>query len=134
VGAAIEAVQQVRGWRDQVGVAAGDRVPARLDADGYEATAGQVARLARLDLSSDGGDPVARVTIPGGSVLVYEGGGFDPQAAERRRQERREHLQAELDRVQRKLDNPGFVGKAPPAVVDAEREKLARLRAELDAL
>jgi valyl-tRNA synthetase len=134
VGAAIEAVQQVRGWRNQVGVAAGDRVPARLAADGYEALAGQVARLARLDLSPDGGDPVARVTIPGGAVLVYAGGGFDPEAAERRRQERRDHLQAELNRVQRKLDTAGFVEKAPPAVVDAEREKLARLRTELEEL
>jgi valyl-tRNA synthetase len=134
VGAAIEAVQQVRGWRDQVGVAAADRVPARLDADGDDTMASQVARLARLDLSPDGGDPVARVAIPGGSVLVYAGGGFDPQAAERRRQERREHLQAEIDRVRRKLDNPGFVEKAPPAVVEAERQKLARLGAELDAL
>jgi valyl-tRNA synthetase len=115
-------------------VAAADRVPARLDADGYDAMASQVARLARLDLSPDGGDPVARVAIPGGSVLVYAGGGFDPQAAERRRQERREHLQAEIDRVRRKLDNPGFVEKAPPAVVEAERQKLARLGAELDAL
>jgi valyl-tRNA synthetase len=134
VGAAIEAVQQLRGWRDQVGVAPAERVPARLDADGYEAMASQVARLARLDLSSDGGDPVARVTIPGGAVLVYAGGGFDPRAAERRRKERRERLRAEIGRSEHKLENPGFVENAPGRVVEAEREKLARLRAELDTL
>ena len=37
-------------------------------------------------------------------------------------------------RAERKLGNQGFVAKAPPEVVQAEREKLERLRAELEAL
>ena len=134
VGRAIEAVREVRGWRDRVGVTARDRVPARLEAAGYEVMADQVARLARLDLSPDGGDPVARVTIPGGAVLVLAGGGFDPEAAERRRAQRRDDLQAEIARSQAKLANQGFVAKAPAAVVEGEREKLRRLRGELEAL
>ena len=134
VGRAIEAVREVRGWRDRVGVTARDRVPARLEAAGYESMADQVARLARLDLFPDGGDPVARVTIPGGAVLVLAGGGFDPAAAERRRAQRRDHLQAEIARSEAKLANQGFVAKAPPAVVEGERDKLRRLRGELEAL
>ena len=134
VGRAIDAVRALRGWRDRVGCSPGDRVPVRLAADGYEATAAQVARLARLELSGDGGDPVATVTIPGGSVLVLPGGGFDPQAAEHRRQERRRALEAEVARSESKLANRGFVEKAPAAVVEGEREKLARLRADLEAV
>jgi valyl-tRNA synthetase len=134
VGRAIEAVREVRGWRDRVGVTARDRVPARLEAAGYEVMADQVARLARLDLSPDGGDPVARVTIPGGAVLVLAGGGFDPEAAERRRAQRRDDLQAEIARSEAKLANQGFVAKAPAAVVEGEREKLRRLHGELEAL
>ncbi|HKG17529.1 MAG TPA: valine--tRNA ligase [Solirubrobacteraceae bacterium] len=134
VGRAIEAVREVRGWRDRVGVTARDRVPARLEAAGYEVMADQVARLARLDLSPDGGDPVARVTIPGGAVLVLAGGGFDPEAAERRRAQRRDDLQAEIARSEAKLANQGFVAKAPAAVVEGEREKLRRLQGELEAL
>ena len=34
--------------------------------------------------------------------------------------------QGELARVQGKLNNPGFVSKAPEAVVNAEREKLGK--------
>jgi valyl-tRNA synthetase len=134
VGRAIEAVREVRGWRDRVGVTARDRVPARLEAAGYEFMTDQVARLARLDLFPDGGDPVARVTIPGGAVLVLAGGGFDPAAAERRRARRRADLQAEIARSEVKLANQGFVAKAPPAVVEGERDRLRRLRGELEAL
>jgi len=37
-------------------------------------------------------------------------------------------------RAAKKLANPGFVAKARPEVVEAEREKLARLEAEREAL
>jgi valyl-tRNA synthetase len=130
----IGAVQALRGWRERVGVPAGEAVPAVLDAGGYDATASQVARLARFDFSGDGGDPVATVTIPGGAVRVLPGGGFDPDAAERRRAERRDQLERDIARAEDKLANDGFVQKAPAAVVEAEREKLARLRADLDSL
>jgi hypothetical protein len=40
----------------------------------------------------------------------------------------------EIERVQEKLARPGFVEKAPAAVVEGERERLRRLRAELEAL
>ena len=101
---------------------------------GYDAMAEQVARLARLELHPDGGDPVARVTIPGGALLVFAGGGFDPEAAERRRAQRRGELEGEITRSQRKLANPGFIEKAPADVVAGEREKLERLRSELESL
>jgi valyl-tRNA synthetase len=43
-------------------------------------------------------------------------------------------LRVEIERIRGKLDNPGFVAKAPVAVVDGERERLQRLTAELEAL
>jgi valyl-tRNA synthetase len=74
------------------------------------------------------------VAIPGGAVQVLAGGGFDPAAAERRRAERRAKLQAEIERVERKLSNPAFVERAPADVVEGERAKLARLREEAEGL
>ena len=50
VAAVIEAVTAVRSWRNQAGVRPGERLPARLAAQGYEDTAALVARLARLEL------------------------------------------------------------------------------------
>ena len=34
-------------------------------------------------------------------------------------------LQKEIDRLSKKLSNPGFLGKAPTAVVEKEKAKLA---------
>ncbi len=42
-------------------------------------------------------------------------------------------VSAEVDRLDRKLSNQGFVAKAPAAVVDAERAKLAAAREKLTA-
>jgi valyl-tRNA synthetase len=43
-------------------------------------------------------------------------------------------LLKEIERGERMLCNPGFTEKAPPEVVQAEREKLERYKRELDAL
>jgi valyl-tRNA synthetase len=131
----IAAVQAVRAWRDGVGARPSAKIPARLDADGYEPIAAALARLARLELSAgNGSEPVATVAIPGGAVHVLPTEGVDLGAADRRVAERRERLRGEVARAEGKLSNRGFVEKAPDAVVQAERDKLDRLRAELEAL
>jgi valyl-tRNA synthetase len=135
VGRAIAAVQALRSWRASVELKPGDVVPGRLEADGYDALADQVGRLARFEWDGAGGDAgVASIAIPGGAVAVLAGGGFDPAAADRRRDEQRAKLQSEIERAEGKLANPGFVDKAPPHVVDAERAKLDALRKELEEL
>jgi valyl-tRNA synthetase len=134
VARVIEAVQAVRGWRVEAGVKVSAVLPARLSADGYDETREHVARLGRLQWSADGGDGVAAVAVPGGLVEFLPSEDLDLDAAGRRREEERAKVQAEIDRSEAKLANPGFVEKAPPAVVQAERDKLERLRAELRAL
>jgi valyl-tRNA synthetase len=46
----------------------------------------------------------------------------------------RARLRKEIERGEKMLANEHFVTKAPPEVVEAEREKLARYRRELDAI
>jgi valyl-tRNA synthetase len=130
----IEAVQALRGWRDLAGVKVGAQLAARLAADGYEETAEHLARLARLSFSSNGGQPVASVAVPGGTVEILASDELDLEAARRRLADKRDKLQAEIDRSESKLENGGFVSKAPLAVVEEERQKLARLKAELETL
>jgi valyl-tRNA synthetase len=43
-------------------------------------------------------------------------------------------LNSEIARCEKMLSNPSFVERARAEVVEAEREKLARYRRELDAL
>jgi valyl-tRNA synthetase len=128
---AIAATQELRGWRDRVGAAAGKPVPARLEAEGYDRTADHIARLARGEWSTDRGEPVATVGVPGGSILVMASEAVDLEAAAERAEAQRATLEKEIARAEGKLGNPGFVSKAPPAVVEKERRKLEELKREL---
>jgi valyl-tRNA synthetase len=76
-----------------------------------------------------------RVALAGDDLRIFEAvvrpgkaAGDGNAAAEIRRLER------EIQRAQGMLDNDRFVQNAPAEVVEAEREKLARYRRELDAL
>ncbi len=131
VSAAIEAIRLIRGWREDLGVKPGPFLRARMD--GNAETAPLIARLARLELVEDG-EGAASVAIPGGVVEVMAGDGFDPSLAGEKAAQQRAELETEIKRAEGKLANEGFVAKAPSAVVDAEREKLARLRVELAEL
>ena len=132
VGRVIEAVQAMRGWRDFAGVKAAATVPARLAAEGYEGTEEHLARLARLSFTADGAEPVASVPVPGGAIEILPSDDVDVEGAQRRLAARRAKLEEEIERAERKLGNQGFVDKAPPDVVQAERDKLKRLKDELD--
>jgi valyl-tRNA synthetase len=135
VGRAIAAVTALRGFRDRCQVRPGAVVPVRLAAGGYENVGATLTSLARvqLDGASDA-EPVAGVAVPGGTIDILPSPDVDVEAAERRLEARRAELRGEIERAERKLANQGFVAKAPPQVVDAEREKLARYRAELEGL
>jgi valyl-tRNA synthetase len=142
----IAAVQALRSWRNSAGVRPGATLTARLSASGYEQTVDDLARLARVTLqiptaggpgangATPSGETVASVPVPGGFVEILPGGDLDLEATEHRREQQRAGLEAEIDRARRKLANPGFTAKAPAAVVQAERDKLARLEAERDAI
>jgi valyl-tRNA synthetase len=139
VGRCVAAVTELRRYRDEAGVKPSAVLPARFAADGYDGTAAQVARLARLELveavgATDGADVAAEVPVPGGAVQLLASDDFDPDAAATRVAERRDKLQVEIDRLEAKLANERFVERAPAAVVQGERDKLAGYRDELDRL
>jgi valyl-tRNA synthetase len=134
VGRMIEAVQAVRGWRETVGAKPGAWLDARLEADGYAEVTASLARLARLRLVDNGGAPVATVPVQGGAIAILPTDELDLGEAERKKTTERERLRAEITRAEGKLANQSFVERAPDSVVQAERDKLARLQAELEAV
>ena len=134
VGRVISATAAIRNWRDVVGVKQGEVLGARLEAvEGWdEESAALLARIARLRLRFGEEGGVASVAIPGGVLVVLDG--VDPGAHEERRERERSRLAAEIERLDAKLANAAFVANAPAELVAREREKLAALRAELEAL
>ncbi|MBA2421143.1 MAG: class I tRNA ligase family protein, partial [Thermoleophilaceae bacterium] len=133
VGRLIEAVTELRRYRDEVGAKASVAIPVRMEAAGYDGLEEQLARLARLTLAPNGDEAVAEVRVPGGAVGILPSDAFDPEEARRRVAARCEKLEAEIDRLERKLANERFTERAPAEVVEAERAKLAEYRAALDA-
>jgi valyl-tRNA synthetase len=127
IGQAIALTRALRRWRDLAGVPVKQVLTARTDDSRPHEL---VSRLARVDFSEDGGQPIASVA----GVELLETEGVDPEAVAARIEERREKLRAEVKRGEGKLSNEGFIAKAPADVVDAEREKLAAYRAELEEL
>jgi len=127
VGEAIELTRRLRAWRELAGVPVASVLAARVDGEQPHEFVG---RLARFEFSDDGSEPVASV----GPVQVLATGEIDAEAVRQRIEARRAELESEVERGERKLENEGFVAKAPPEVVEEERAKLDRYRAELEEL
>jgi valyl-tRNA synthetase len=125
--AGIELTRRLRAWRDLVEAPAAVVLPVR--AEGIEPQE-FVGRLSRVEFTEDGGDPVAAV----GPVKVLASEAIDAEAVAARLEARREELRSEVARAEGKLGNEKFVDRAPAEVVDEEREKLERYRAELEEL
>jgi valyl-tRNA synthetase len=136
VGAVKEAIQALRRYREEIGAPAADRIAARVVTEQrglYEDSLPTIARLSRFDLEiaePDGALGEATIAIPGATVDVQ----VDAEAAGARRRERVAKVRQEIERSEGKLANRGFVDKAPPELVQAERDKLERYRRELDEL
>jgi valyl-tRNA synthetase len=124
---AIELTRRLRAWRDLVEAPAAAVLPVRVEgAEPQEF----VGRLARVELTEDGSDPVAAV----GPVKILASPEIDAAAVAARLEARRVELRSEVTRAEGKLGNERFIARAPAEVVAEEREKLARYRAELEEL
>ncbi len=127
VRAGIELTRRLRAWRDLVEAPAATVLAAR--AEGVEPRE-FVGRLARVEFMGDGSDPIAAV----GPVKILASAEIDAEAVAARLEARREELRSEVARAEGKLANEKFVARAPADLVEEEREKLGRYRAELEEL
>jgi valyl-tRNA synthetase len=123
----IALTRSLRAWRDVLGVPAKAVLPAVTE---EMAPPEFVGRLSRFAFDGVGAEPLAKV----GPVRVLASEALDLAAVEERLGGRRQELRSEIERAERKLGNEGFVAKAPAAVVEEERGKLERYRAELEEL
>ena len=139
VGWVVDLVTGLRSLRSETNVPAGAKVPALLigaskeTAQRLERYQAEIDRLARLDYS------VVADAAPAGSVTFVLGeaivaiplaGVMDIGAEKARLSKEIARCTKEIETVSRKLDNPGFVAKAPAEVIDEQRERRAAYEAE----
>jgi valyl-tRNA synthetase len=106
---------------------------ARLDAN--EAFLRSLAKLESITRLTDSDEAPESATALVGEMklLVPMAGLIDKDAELARLNKEIERLEKEVQRLNGKLNNDSFVGKAPEAVVQKEREKLAEARSSLDS-
>jgi valyl-tRNA synthetase len=123
----IELTRRLRAWREMVDAPAATQLAGRVEGEQPQEFVG---RLARFQFEDDGGDPIASV----GTVRVLDSAEIDARAVLERLEKRREELRSEVARAEGKLANEKFVSRAPVELVEEERAKLERYRAELEEL
>ncbi|MDE2421621.1 MAG: valine--tRNA ligase [Gammaproteobacteria bacterium] len=95
-----------------------------------------LAKVESLDILAVGDEPPLSSSSMIGQVSLFVPmkGLIDPKAEQARLQKEMDKLQKAVDILAGKLSNEGFVAKAPPAVVEVERAKLAEQREQLGRL
>lgn len=99
----------------------------RVRAERYASYLHKLGRMAAIEiLSADETAPQAATALIGDmQLLIPLADLIDPVAERARLAKQLAQRQAEITRIERKLDNSGFIAKAPAAVVQKERDKLA---------
>jgi valyl-tRNA synthetase len=89
-----------------------------------------------MTILADGDNaPMSTTQLVGEMELLIPMAGLIDVAAEMARIDKQlEKLSGEVARIEGKLSNEGFVAKAPAAVIDKERSKMADLKRDMDKL
>jgi valyl-tRNA synthetase len=141
----IGVIRAVRNIRAEYGVEPARHIEAYVIAEGMrpslEASEALIVALARvrpLHIVSQAGDApqegVVTAVLKDSQVVLPMGGMFDLEAERQRLEKQIVAAEAEVERLQGKLANREFLARAPAAVVEREREKLAAAQARLAGL
>ena len=79
-------------------------------------------------------DETVQIITDSASIFLPLSDIIDTEKERARLEGEQKKLIGEIERLEKKLSNEGFVAKAPAAVVDGERAKLAKYRENLDGI
>lgn len=130
-------VTEVRRFRSDQGLRPGQRVAARLvGIEGTELAGHEEAirSLLRLTPPDDGFAASASLIAEGITVDLDMSGTVDVAAERRRLDKDLAAARSEAEQAERKLANADFTAKAPAAVVDKTRQRLADARSDIARL
>ncbi len=141
LGWVVRLIGEVRTVRSEMGVPPSQPSPVLLrDASEANLARGNrwrdaIGRLARASefgaLPGEVPRGSAQAVLDEATIVLPLAGVIDLDAERARLARERDKVAREAEAVARKLDNPDFVGRAKPEVVDENRERLAHARAEL---
>ena len=139
IGRLIALIEAVRSVRAEMNVPPSARLPLLvLEADdelralagGEAALISRLARIEGIETVETAPKGAVTITLEGGAVALPLAGIVDGAAEKARLEKALKKVEKEADGIARKLDNPGFLAKAPEDVVEENRERLQELRAE----
>jgi valyl-tRNA synthetase len=143
IGWIVKLVSEVRSVRSEMNVPAGAKIPlvlvgankaTRARAEIHEDT---IERLARIDSISFAKAPPpgsAQIVLGEATAALPLAGVIDMDAERTRLAREIGKVRAEIQKVDAKLANASFVAKAPPEVVEENRERRAAFEATLAKL
>lgn len=147
-----EVISSIRTLRSELNIAPTVRCAAALrpstpdEAELLAATADYIRRLARLDSLTIGTQivrpkPSVSGVAKGVEVFLSLANIVDIEAERRRIEKELERISTQLEDIDKKLNNPNFLERAPAEIVEREKEKqrsfsemLAKLRLHLEEL
>ena len=145
----IEIIRSIRNKRREFKVESSKRIPAQIDAgellSAISSHAQTIQTLAKIEPitfgDSSGKSPVWGDAMSLGLILqrgikvsIPLKDMFDLEAERKRLQREIEQSQAEVARLEARLKDQDFLTRAPAAVVDKERQKLAAIKDKLERL
>jgi valyl-tRNA synthetase len=137
IEALMRLVTQVRRFRSDQGLRPSAPVPAMLAGIGDTPLAGHEAQIrSLLRLAPPGVEfaPTASVQAEGVTVQLDTAAAIDLGAERRRLEKDLSAARSDVIAAERKLANPSFIEKAPRAVVNKNRERLAAAQTEIARL
>ena len=131
-------VDAVRGLRGEMKLSPAEKVPLAIAGEAahyaaYTSYLAALAKLAKVDIQPELPAGDAPVAIVGDCRLMLQIE-IDIEAEIARLKKEKARIEGEIGKCQAKLSNPNFADKAPPAVVEQEKKRLADFSATLEKL
>jgi valyl-tRNA synthetase len=145
IGWIVALITGIRSARSEMNVPAGAKIPmlllgaepeSRDRLDRYRELIGRLARLSEMKTGAAGEAPKGSIQLvhEEATVALPIGDVIDIDQENARLRKELENVEAEIAKLEKKLSNEGFLAKAPQAVIDENKERLADLEARRDRI
>ncbi|MCX5397012.1 valine--tRNA ligase [Streptomyces sp. NBC_00102] len=131
-----QVVTEVRRFKGDQGLKAGQKVPAQLTLTGTALTAHEAAirQLLRLQPAEEGFHATATLPVAGAQVALDLSGAIDVEAERKRLTKDLGAAEKEKAQANGKLGNEAFLAKAPDNVVEKIHARLAKANADIERI